>query len=149
MTASSNAPATILHFTQAESAIASSDRIAIQISDERIRLPAIQRWNHVQLAPARLACIRKRTSPGIQVICESKIASTEDLPITYSARENGRQKYKGSAPLARSGEISPGPAKAVNRNANTPCTLMKLKKNLLSMDSTPLGTPSCCRKLTL
>ena len=43
ITASSNAPATILHFTQAESAIASSDSIAIQISDESTRLPAIQR----------------------------------------------------------------------------------------------------------
>src|SRR5581483_3349361 len=58
MTPSSNAPATILHFTQAESAIASSDRIAIQRSDETIRLPAIQRFVQVQLGPARLACTR-------------------------------------------------------------------------------------------
>jgi len=40
------------------------------------------------------------------------MASTADLPNTYSALENGRQKYSGSAPLARSGEISPGPVKA-------------------------------------
>ena len=67
------------------------------------------------------------------------MASTEDLPNTYSARENGRQKYNGSAPLARSGEISPGPANAVKRNANTPCTLMKLKKNSLSIENSPLA----------
>ncbi len=125
ITASSRAPATILHFTQAESAIASSDKIAIQMREESTRLPAIQRWSHVQPGPAKLACMVKRIRPGIQVICESRIASTEDLPRTYSARENGRQKYRGSAPLARSGEIRPGPANAVKRNASTPCTVMK------------------------
>src|SRR4029077_2507291 len=149
ITPSSKAPATILHFTHAESAIASRDRIAIQINEDRIRLPAIQRFDHVQLAPARPACMANRINPGTHVICDSRIASTDDLPSTYSARENGRQKYSGRAPLARSGEINPGPAKAVNRKANTPCPLKKLKKNLLSIDSTPAGTPNCCRKLAL
>src|ERR1700722_14066668 len=117
MTANSKAPATIRHFTQADSAIASSDRIAIQIKEESTRLPAIQRWLRVQAGPARLACIAKRINPGIHVICESRMANTEDFPSTYSARENGRQKYSGSAPLARSGEIKPGPTNAGNRNA--------------------------------
>ncbi len=49
ITPSSNAPATILHFTHAESAIASRDKIAIQITEETNRLPAIQRFVHVQL----------------------------------------------------------------------------------------------------
>src|SRR5580704_356952 len=149
ITPNSKAPATIFHFTQAESAIASRDRIAIQITEERIRLPASHKFFHAQLGPARLACMTNRINPGIHVICESKIASTEDLPSTYSARENGRQKYNGSAPLARSGEINPGPAKAVNRNANTPCTLMKLKKNRLSMESITFGMRISSRKLAL
>src|SRR5438477_4238519 len=149
ITPNSKAPATIRHFTHADSAIASRERTAIQSSDEAIRLPAIQRWVQVQLHPAKLACTKKSTSPGTHVICESRIASTDDLPKTYSALEKGRQKYSGSAPLARSGEIRPGPVKAVRRNANTPCTAMKLKKNLLSMESTPLGIPICSRKLRL
>src|ERR1700733_418268 len=149
ITPSSKAPATILHFTHAESAMASKERIAIQSKEEIMRLPAIQRWLQVQLAPSRLACITKRTSPGTHVICESKIASTEDFPSTYSAREKGRQKYSGNAPLARSGEINPGPANAVNRNASTPCTPMKWKKNRLSMARTWLGMPISARKLAL
>src|SRR5580692_1226824 len=143
ITPRSNAPATILHFTHAESAIASRDRIAIHITEETNRLPAIQRFDQVQFAPAMPACMTNRIKPGTQVICDSRIASTDDLPSTYSARENGRQKYRGSAPLARSGEINPGPANAVSKNANTPCTLMKLKKNLLSIERIWLGTPIC------
>src|SRR5579862_4867187 len=123
--------------------MASRERIAIQIRDERTILPAIQRLSHVQRAPARLACMMKRTRPGTHVICESRIASTDDFPSTYSARENGRQKYNGSAPLARSGEIRLGPTNAVSRKAKTPCTLMKLKKNLLSMEiNWPIPTNS-------
>src|SRR5579872_157462 len=101
MTASSKEPATILHFTHAENVMASSDRTAIQIRDETTMLPAIQRLSQVQRGPARLACTTKRISPGAQVISESRIASTEDLPAIYSARENGRQRYRGSAPFAR------------------------------------------------
>jgi len=43
------------------------------------------------------------------------------------------QKYNGSAPLAMSGEISPGPANAVSTKASVPCTLMNTKKNRLSI----------------
>src|SRR5215469_18341267 len=124
MTARRRAPATILHLTHAESAIASRDRTAIQSSEERMRLPAIHRLLHAQLAPARLACITNRMTPGIHVISESRTASTADFPSTYSERENGRQKKSGSAPFARSGDTRPGPTNAVRRNARAPCTLM-------------------------
>src|SRR5882672_6355764 len=124
-TASSNAPATILHFTHAESAMARRDKTAIHIREERMMLPAIQRCCQAHPGPARLDCTANRTNPGTQVISDSKIANTDALPTTYSARENGRQKYKGSAPLAMSGEIRPGPVNAVSTNASTPCTLMK------------------------
>src|SRR5215831_2875344 len=120
MSARRSAPATTLHFTQADNAIANIDKIVIQIREPRMRLPAIQRLLHAHPAPAKLAWITKRITPGIQVICESRIASTEDLPSTYSAREKGRQKYSGSAPLDKSGEMRPGPANAVIRNARTP-----------------------------
>src|SRR5579871_6442749 len=131
MTASKSAPATILHLTQAERAIAKRDRTAIQSSEERIRLPAIHRLLHVQLAPARLACMTNKMMPGIHVTWESSTASTDDFPNTYSVREKGRQKKSGSAPFARSGDTSPGPTNAVRRNARAPCTLMYRKKNLL------------------
>src|SRR5215469_5854292 len=124
MTARRRAPATILHLTQAESAIANRDRTAIQSSEERIRLPAIHRLLHAQLAPARLACITNKTTPGIHVTWERRRASTDDFPNTYSVREKGRQKKSGSAPLARSGDTSPGPTNAVRRNASAPCTLI-------------------------
>src|SRR5258708_9526776 len=108
-TASSNAPATILHFTQAERAMASRDKIAIQIKEERMMLPPIQRWCQAHSGPARLDCTANRTNPGIHGISDSRMTHTEALPNTYSSRENGREKSKGSAPLAMSGEISPGP----------------------------------------
>src|ERR1700722_3909584 len=122
ITASSRAPATTLHLTQAESAMARRERIAIHIIEERTMLPAIQRCSQVQAPPARLPCTANKISPGVHVICESRIANTEALPSTYSARENGRQKYKGNAPFAMSGEIKPGPLNAVNTKASTPCT---------------------------
>src|SRR5690348_4484151 len=124
MTPSRRAPATILHLTQAESAIASNDRTAIQSREETTRLPTIHRLFHVQLSPARLACITNKTTPGIHVTSESRTASTDDFPNTYSVREKGRQKKSGSAPFARSGDTKPGPTNAVRRNARAPCTLM-------------------------
>src|SRR5579863_9166549 len=90
--AKSKAPATILHFTHAERAIARRDRTEIQIKDETMILPAIQRWSHVQAGPASVACTRNRTSPGIHVICERRIPRTDAFPRTYSGRESGRQK---------------------------------------------------------
>src|SRR5215472_4196402 len=75
----------------------------------------------------------KSTRPGIQVISDSKTAKADILPAMYSAREKGRQKYRGSAPLAKSGEIRPGPVKAVRMKASAPCMSMKKKKNRLSM----------------
>ena len=65
------------------------------------------------------------------MICESTIANTEAFPSTYSAREKGRQKYNGSAPLARSGEIRPGPVKAVSTNASTPCTIDESEEEII------------------
>src|SRR5579862_7761599 len=84
-----SAPATILHFTHAEIAIERSERTAIQISDETMRLPAIHKLFHVQLGPASVACMKNRISPGIHVICESRMPSTDAFPTTYSARESG------------------------------------------------------------
>src|ERR1700757_2494123 len=109
-TASNSAPATIRHFTHAESAMARSASTTIQMMEETIRLAAIHRWSHAQRGPARLACTAHRTIPGTQVISDKRIPSTEAFPNTYSNREKGRQKYSGKAPLARSGEIRPGPA---------------------------------------
>src|ERR1700722_5162978 len=149
ITASNSAPATILHFTHADNAMARSERMAIQINEETMRLPAIHRCSQVQAEPARLDCTANNTRPGIQVICDNTISKTEDLPSTYSARENGRQKYKGRAPLAMSGEISPGPMNAVRINANTPCTRMKKKKNSLSTLNNLLLPVNRSRKLRL
>src|ERR1700685_419213 len=149
ITASSNAPATTLHLTHADNAMARSERIAIQISEETTRLPAIQRCSQVHAEPARLDCTTNNTSPGIHVISDNTMTRTEALPTTYSARENGRQKYSGSAPLAMSGEINPGPMNAVRIKANTPCTRMKKKKNSLSTLNNLLLPVNFSRKLRL
>src|SRR6202035_2533315 len=148
-TASSSAPATTLHFTHADKAIASSDRNAIQINDESNMLHAIQKCSAVHVDPARLACTVNKINPGTHVICESKIANTEALPTTYSARENGRQKYNGNAPLARSGEIKPGPLKAVSTKASVPCTVIKVRKNPASILKKLPISPNFARKLRL
>ena len=66
------------------------------------------------------------------MISESRDSSTLILPTTYSVRENGRQKYRGIAPLARSGETRLGPTKAVSRYANAPWTQQKYRKKLAS-----------------
>src|SRR5579859_1785465 len=92
ITASRSAPATTLHFTHADRAIDSSDRMAIQIREEIRKLPTIQRFSHAQLALLKLDCTANKIPPGTHVISDSRIASTEDFPRMYSARENGRQK---------------------------------------------------------
>ena len=53
--ASSKAPATILHLTHAERAMANRERIAIHNSEAATRLPAIHKLFQVQVAPAKLA----------------------------------------------------------------------------------------------
>src|ERR1700757_266986 len=55
ISASSEAPATILHLTQAERAMANRERIAIQMREPTTRLPAIQKLFQVQVVPAKLA----------------------------------------------------------------------------------------------
>src|SRR5579864_7142953 len=97
------APAAILHLTHAESAMAMSEIMRIQIMEPRKMPPASERFSHIQETPERFDSIPKRIRPGIQVINDSRYKSAHSLPSTYSAREKGRQKYKGSAPLARSG----------------------------------------------
>src|SRR5450755_4615298 len=97
-TPSNSAPAAMRHLTQADKASASKEMDRIQ-SQEASTIPlAIQRLFIIQSQPARPACTKKRSKPGIQVIQESTMARTDSLPITYSMRESGRHKYNVSAP---------------------------------------------------
>src|SRR5258708_27992489 len=98
-----DAAAATLHFTQAERANAIRARKTSQSSSPPSSDPKIHKLSQVQRRPARLACTRKTTKPGIHVITERKYTSRLIFPSTYSARVNGRQKYSGSALLARSG----------------------------------------------
>ena len=45
-----------------------------------------------QPLPSRDACRMKSSRPGIQVMMDIRISSTESLPSTYSAREKGRAR---------------------------------------------------------
>ena len=50
-----------------------------------------------------------------------KITSTESLPNTYSARENGRARYSDSALFERSGDTWPGPMNVAKKSASMLC----------------------------
>src|SRR4051794_12888773 len=95
---SSSAPATIRHFTHAESANAASESTSIQTNEPRTMARAIQKLSHVHCQPERLACTKNKTSPGSQVIHDRVMSSTDIFPSTYSVRDNGRQRYKVRAP---------------------------------------------------
>src|SRR6185437_4910674 len=87
-----SAPAAGFHFTHAESAKASSASTKIQ-TQEAMKMPLASRefaLTHVQ--PSKYPCNRNKRSPGTQVISESRMASTDILPNTYSTRENGRAR---------------------------------------------------------
>ena len=75
------------------------------------------------------------TSPGTHVIHESSDTIAQPRPSTYSARDSGRQKYSGSALLARSGAIVPGPTNAVRMNARLDWMPMKIMKNSPSISN--------------
>jgi hypothetical protein len=60
------------------------------------------------------------------VIADRRINTTDILPSTYSTRENGLQRYSGSALFARSRETSDGPTKTFRKNAKTPWVTTKL-----------------------
>src|SRR5436190_20389818 len=117
-TARISAPAAILQRTHAESASESSASITIHTQEPTKRLHATHRFACIQPDPASAACTKNTSRPGIHVTIDNTHASTDNLPSTYSSRENGLQKYSGSALLDVSEEISPGPRNVVRRNAN-------------------------------
>ncbi len=123
------AAATTLHFTYAELAIATRLRISSQM-----RNPATMPAPSVQLArnhepPANPTCNPNRIRPGIHVTIDSMPTRTVSRASAYVQRVSGRLKYKGSALLARSGAIRPGPASAARKTAKPACTYMKIEKN--------------------
>src|SRR5688572_19563859 len=112
--------ATIRHFTHADIASASSDSTAIQIAELAKRAHAMCQFDQNQPSPASPAWNAYSSRSGSQVIAESNMTNVAALPSTYSAREKGRDRYSGSAPLARSGATRVGPTHAVSRNAIAP-----------------------------
>ena len=73
-------------------------------------------------------------------MAESKANNRLIFPNTYSTRVKGRQKYKGSALLARSGATNPGPTKAVSSTAMAPWNPQKnWKKAALIFSICPAG----------
>jgi hypothetical protein len=120
--------ATIRQRIQAESARPTSVSTRIHTHAPAKSAPTMRRWPIPQpsVSPASSA---KRTRPGTQVMSERSRASTEALPSTYSARENGRDRKRGSAPLTRSGETSTGATQAVSRKASAPWKISVPMKN--------------------
>src|SRR5579862_501069 len=111
------APATMRQRTHADIARASSEIRIVHMKLVRKIDQASQALSFSQAEPSRLHWIENRIKPGTQVMNASNSAMTESFPNTYSVRENGRQKYSGSALLVRSPETSPGRTNDVNRNA--------------------------------
>src|SRR5437016_7767214 len=108
-TPSTSAPAMGFHFTHADSARPIRARMTTSARELKKIARASHKCSHIQEPPDRPASMQKRIRPGIQVISETSQAMTQNFPSTYSTREKGRQKYSGSALLARSGEMSVGP----------------------------------------
>jgi hypothetical protein len=104
---------------------------------------AIRMFLKNQSKPSRYASNRNSSRPGIHVIAESRIASTESLPSTYSLRVNGRARYSGSPLLRMSAEISAGPTKNTSRKLKKPWIFMKRTGKMKSW--TNFARSSGCR----
>ena len=100
---------------------------------------------HSQSGPARPACTPNNASTGTQVMADSSANSTSALPATYSARENGRERYSGRAPLTRSGDTSTGATQAVSMKASALWMPSVTRKNRPSMTSGRPSSPSSAR----
>src|ERR1035438_2938704 len=102
---------------QAENARAWQVSTMIHTQEPKKTPTAMLRLSHIQERPLKLPSSANSSNPGIQVMRDSRIPSTEALPSTYSRRENGRDKYNGMALLATSGATRLGPPKAATNNA--------------------------------
>jgi hypothetical protein len=119
--------ATTLHRIQAERARPRRVSTRIHTHDPANTAAAIRRLARPQPS-ASPASSAKRTRTGTQVTAESRASSTVALPRTYSTRVNGRERYRGRAPLTRSGETSTGATHAVSRKARLPWKVRIAKK---------------------
>src|SRR5690349_232667 len=124
--------ATTRHLRMAETASAIKESRIIHAADPATIAQAINRFDHSQPKPLIDAWNRKISRPGTHVISDSRNATTAILPRTYSVRDSGRQRYRGSALLARSRDISGGATITVRINAKPPCTSRNVLKNVLS-----------------
>src|SRR5687768_14439136 len=116
----SSALAMIFHLTHAESARPRSDSSTIH-NQAPANIPhARYRLFIPQPVVSKPASMDHSTKPGTHVMSDSGMKSTAILPMTYSAFEIGRQRYRGNALLLRSGATRPGAAYAVKRNESNP-----------------------------
>jgi hypothetical protein len=83
------------------------------------------------------------------VISESSATSTAAFPATYSARERGRDRYSGRAPLTRSGETNTGATHAVRKKARKPWMVSATRKNSGRITSVSAGSRSSARAAAL
>ena len=114
---SNSAPAAIFHFTQAESAKASSEITRIQIQAPAKIAQAIQRLCSNHPPPASADCTPNRIRPGTQVI--ERKQNQQDRHFSddiLGPRERPREVERQGA-VARSSQTRPGPTKAVRMNA--------------------------------
>src|SRR5687767_8462868 len=84
--------ATTRHLTSAEIVCVSRASSSIQNTLAITIELAIHRLSLNQVKPSRYDWKKNRINCGTHVTSDSRISSTDILPITYSVRENGRQR---------------------------------------------------------
>src|SRR3954462_7627437 len=126
--ASITALAATRHLSHAEAASATSPTIAIHIHDARRMAPPSHRCDQSHPFPSSHACKKKMISTGIQVMTEIRVAITRNFPRTYSVRDIGGPRIRGSALLAKSAAISCGPCQVISKNDIHECAPRKARK---------------------
>ena len=65
--------------------------------------PVIQRLSHIHCEPEMLACTKNNTRPGIHVIQDKVMNSTDIFPSTYSVRDSGTAEIEGKSAIRQVG----------------------------------------------
>ena len=126
--ASMRALAATRHLSHVDAASATSPTMAIHIHDASRIEPSIQKCDQIQPLPSIPPFKKKRRSVGIQVTADTRLAITRNFPRTYSVREIGRPRIKGSALFAKSEAINCGPCQVISRNESQDCIPKNARK---------------------
>ena len=96
--------------------------------------------------PARLACTRKRISPGTHVICESRMASTDDLAQHILGPEKRTAEIQRQRAVGEIGRNQSRPGKGGQKKRKCALHGHEIEKELVVDGKHALGTPTCSER---